>query len=473
MKVVTWALRILSTVTFAIMCYFVYLSLSGYWDWNAPYVFIVTVFRLISLVLFFVGSIVIAGLAAPFTGFSPGDALIGLYNTQLLRMWYMQPYGVSGPFTQVSEIFQSVTTNLGALTTILFQYSFTFLYFLAAALGIVFFLQSLFRMDHKFVGGAFISIQMIFVVAAVRNALSFFLHLPIIPIPNFTGGVPSDFFAFIAANAQIIALVSFAYLEISYQMIYSYSVGKPVEDREETLKKQLLALRQVTRKQDSIERSEKISSTAMSRSSGATAFSFLREAIERRVFGESEVAESLDAVADVRRLQIFVDELLSTDPNARDELTAKAAAPSSGYVVSSTLVGTVLRLVAVVVVSFVFMNPLFFTVLFNLPPGIRDSVELQQPELIVFFLAPILFLLVLVAMIIGWVTTREIDEKPELTTEEKAKEKQRKAELKKKRAEAKKARKAREKVRKSRKSESETDDEWDKALEDTYRKEFP
>ena len=140
---------------------------------------------------------------------------------------------------------------------------------------------------------------------------------------------------------------------------------------------------------------------------------------------------------------------------------------------SSTLVGTVLRLVAVVVVSFVFMNPLFFTVLFNLPPGIRDSVELQQPELIVFFLAPILFLLVLVAMIIGWVTTREIDEKPELTTEEKAKEKQRKAELKKKRAEAKKARKAREKVRKSRKSESETDDEWDKALEDTYRKEFP
>jgi hypothetical protein len=470
LKVVTWILRILSTITFGVMCWFVYLSLSGYWDWSAPYIFIVTIFRLISLILFFLGSMVIAGLIAPFMGFSPGDALVGLFNTQLLRMWYMQPYGMSGPFTRIEDVFQSVVANFSQIITILSQYSFTFLYFLAAAFGIVFFLQSLFRMDHKFVGGAFISIQMIFVIAAVRNALTFILHLPLIPIPNFPNGVPSDFFVFIADNAQIIALVSFAYLEVSYQMIYSYSVGKPVEDREETLKKQLLALRQVTRKQDSIERSEKISSTAMSRSSGATAFSFLREAIERRVFGESEVVESLDAIADVRRLQIFVDELLSTDPNSRDELTAKAAAPSSAYVASSTLLGTALRLVAVVVVSFVFMNPLFFTVLFNLPPGIKNSVELLQPELVVFFLAPILFLFVLVAMIIGWATTREVEEKPELTKEEKAKEKQRKADLKKKRDEAKKARKAREKARKSHEAESETGDEWDKALEDTYKR---
>ncbi len=450
------------------MCWSVYWALEGYWNWNAPYVFVVTVFRLISLILFFVGSMVIAGLVAPFTGFALNEALVGLYNTQLLRMWYMQPYGVSGPFTSIEDIFSSVTTNLEGIWVILTEYSFNFLFFLAAALGVVFFLQSLFRFDHKFVGGAFISIQAVLIIAAVRAAV--FPHLPVIPIPEFDGGtIPPDFFAYIADNAQVIALVAFAYLEISYQMIYSHSVGKPVEEREDTLKKQLLALRQVTRKKDSIERGEKISTTAMSRSSGATAFSFLREAIERRVFGESEVVESLDAIADVRRLQIFVDELLTSDPDARNQLTAKAAAPSSSYIISSTITGSILRFAGVITVAFLFLNPLIFTTIFNLPPGVENSVELQQPELVILFLLPILLLFVLVAMIIGWLTVREIEAKPKMTKEEKEAEKVRKAELKKKREAAKKARKERERARRKRKDMPESGDEWDKALEDTYK----
>ena len=104
---------------------------------------------------------------------------------------------------------------------------------------------------------------------------------------------PADFFVFLSEWAQILAIVSFAYLEVSYQMIYSYSVGKPVEDREETLKKQLLALRQATRKQDAIERGEKVASSGIGRTTSATAFSFLREAIERKVVGTQDALENL------------------------------------------------------------------------------------------------------------------------------------------------------------------------------------
>ncbi len=459
MRTVTWILRILSTAAFIGMCFFVYSEMSGQWDWDAPYIFIVTIFRLISMVLFFIGSLVMAGLVAPFTGFNVGDTLVGLYNTQILKMWYMQPFGVSGPLTSVNQVFNSFFANIGAIWFIISEYSFTFLYFLGAALGIVFFLQSLFRMEHKFVGAAFISIQSILIVAAYR----------LIPILDFTGGFPADFVFFLNHPVQVLALVSFAYLEISYQMIYSNSVGKPVEERENTLKKQLLALRQTTRKQDTIERGERISTTAMSRTSGATAFSFLREAIERRVFGEHEVIESLDAVADVRRLQIFVDDLLVTEPNARDELTARAAAPSEGYVISSTIIGSAIRFVGILTISFVFMNPAFFTALFNLPPGVENSVEILQPELVVFFMVPILFLFVLIAMVIGWSTSREVPDKPKLTREEKEKEKVRKKELARKRKEAKKARRARERARRKRKILGDEEDEWDKALEETYR----
>ncbi len=442
------------------MCYLVYFSMSGYWDWDSPYIFIVTVFRLISMVLFFIGSLVMAGLAAPFTGFAPGEALVGLYNTQLLKMWYMQPYGVSGPFTSVDQVFLSFFAHIGDIWFIISEYSFTFMYFLGAGVGVALFLQSLFRMEHKYVGGAFIAIQSILIFGTFRV---------ITQIPNFTEGFPSDFTVFLVSPVQVLALVSFAYLEISYQMIYSHSVGKPVEDREETLKKQLLALRRTMRKQDAIERGERISTTAMSRTSGATAFSFVREAIERRVVGDKEVIENMDAIADVRRLQIFVDDLLLNEPSARDELTAKAAAPSSTYVITSTITGTALRFIGVLTISFIFMNPAFFTAFLNLPPGIENSVEILQPELLVFFMTPILFLFVLVAMIISWNASRDVVAKPELTSEEKEKMKQRKRELAEKRKAAKKARQEREKAKKKRTAEGDGKDEWDKALEDTYK----
>ena len=127
MKPVTIVLQILSIITFILMCLSVYWALEGYWNWNAPYVFIVTVFRLISLLLFFLASMVIAGLVAPFTNFAPGEALVGLYNTQLLRMWYMQPYGVTGPFYTINDVFASVMNNMGSLWIIFTEYSFNFL----------------------------------------------------------------------------------------------------------------------------------------------------------------------------------------------------------------------------------------------------------------------------------------------------------------------------------------------------------
>jgi hypothetical protein len=264
-----------------------------------------------------------------------------------------------------------------------------------------------------------------------------------------------------------LALVSFAYLEISYQMIYSYSVGKPVEDREETLKKQLLALRQATRKQDAIEKGEKVSTTAMSRSSGATAFSFLREAIERKVLGDKDVLENLDAVSDVRRLQTFVDELLSEDPKAKDELTAKAAAPSGSYVISSTLLGSAMRFLLVVTIAFVLMNPELLFAGLSLPPGIANSAEITQPEVVLLFLVPITLVFVFVSMIIGWVSKREDVEE---TREEREARKLREKEAKKKRKEAAKARKKREKARKKRESKEGGPDEWDRALDEVFKR---
>ncbi len=462
MKTVTWILRALSTLAFIAMCWIVYNIMSGLWDWNAPYVFIVTTFRLLSMVLFFVASIVITGLVAGITGSQPGPLVVGLYNTLVLRGWYLQPFGVSGPFTSVEAIFQNFIFNLFNIWEILQVNTFIFIYFLFAALGVALFLQSLVRMNHKFVGGAFLAIQGILVMAAFAEFLvsQGIITAPLLAtadIPNFEL-FPTDILVFLTSSPQILALVSFAYLEFSYQMLYSDSVGKPVEEREETLKKQLLALRQETRKQDEIERDEKIRTTGMSSVSGATAFSFLREAIERKVLGRKDAIENLDVISDVRRLQIFVDELLSSDPEAKNNLTASAAAPSESYVIISTILGSTIRFAGVIMLSFVFMNPAFFIAFFNLPPGIQNSVEIAQPEMVVFFLLPILLLFPLVAMIIVLFTRDEV------TTPDKEK-----TEVKKESIVQKPARR-RKRASKSKRERKPEEDEWDRALEKEFKR---
>ena len=461
MRGVTWILRIASAALFIAMAYLIYyaLDVNDIWHWDAPYAFIVTVFRLLSLLVFFMITNMLGGLASIFTGgVVPDDVVIGLYNTVVLRSWYMQPYGVEGPLTNLADVWASFGTNFNSVLTDLWTNTFLFLYFLLAGVGIALFLQALMKMDHKYVGGSFISLQSIIIIAAFRSLV----------VPNLDP-FPTDFVAFLVNNAQILALVSFAFLEVSYQMIYSYSVGKPVEDREETLKKQLLALRQATRKQDAIERGDKVRTTGMSRTAGATAFSFLREAIERKVVGTKDALENLDAISDVRRLQIFVDDLLHTDSRAKDELTAKAAAPSSGYVIGSMLIGSVIRFLSVVTVTFILMSPGVLSVLLDLPTGILHSVEILQPEIVLVLLVPVALLFPFAAMVISWLSQREVEDKPSMTKEEKDAEKARKDELARKRKEATKARRERAKARKKRKTPDDAGkDEWDKALEETY-----
>ncbi|MFX1367703.1 MAG: hypothetical protein ACFFAY_03795 [Promethearchaeota archaeon] len=462
MRVVTWILRIASAAAFVYMAWLVYsaMYINDVWHWAAPYEFVVTVFRLLSLIFFFTSIVLLSGLVTAATGLAPGPLVTGLYNTLILRTWYMQPYGVAGPLTNVNQVITQFSSDIWTIAWSLWDNTFLFLYFLCAGLSVAFFLQSLFRMEHKYVGGAFVSMQLILVLAAYRGLL----------VPDFAV-FPGDFIQFLFHPIQVLALVSFAYLELSYQMIYSHSVGKPVEDREETLKKQLLALRQATRKVDAIERGDKVSITAMSRSSGATAFSFLREAIERKVVGTQDALENLDAISDVRRLQNFVDDILISDPKSRDELTARAAAPSSSYIIGSTIMGSAIRFLSVVAISFLLVSPSMLSTLLDLPLGIQNSVEILQPEITLLLLVPVALLFPFAAMVISWFSKRVEEDKPKLTKEEKEELKLRKRKLdamKKETAKKRKARaKARKKARKMR-ERGEEKDEWDKALEETY-----
>jgi hypothetical protein len=187
------------------MAYLVYLALdeSSAWGWSAPYDFVVTVFHLLSLLAFFLSVLIMNGLtAAIFGGQLPDQTIAWLYNTLVLKFWNLQPYGVDGPISDVNLVFESFQMDLMGVMLSLWDNTFSFLFFLLAFLGVTLFLQSLVRMDHKFSGGAFLSIQSILIIGAFRG----------LTVPNFTI-FPTDIITFLTSSPQILALVSFAYLE--------------------------------------------------------------------------------------------------------------------------------------------------------------------------------------------------------------------------------------------------------------------
>jgi hypothetical protein len=73
-------------------------------------------------------------------------------------------------------------------------------------------------------------------------------------------------------------------------------------------------------------------------------------------------------------------------------------------------------------------------------------------------------------MVISWFSKREVIEKEKLTKEEKEAVKERKKDLDRRKREAAKARKARAKARKKRDVDETEVDEWDKALEETFKR---
>ncbi|MEM2142345.1 MAG: hypothetical protein QXS20_05040 [Candidatus Thorarchaeota archaeon] len=450
MRLVTWILRALSTVLFAYMSWRVYLLLQGYWNWNAAYDFVVSIFRLLSLAILFVSLNIIAIVTQ---SIMPGaqSLFTGIYGVFLAKMWYLWP-STGSAVVPDSTMIGEMLRNLLSRSSIIIDEAFSFLYLMFAVVAVMLFLQSIVRMDHKFVSGAFVCVQLILAVAAFRG------------IYQYTS-ISQDFLLFLQSDLQILVLVSFAYLEVSYQMIYSHTVGKPIEDREEYLKQQLLALRKAARKQEALERGEDHSGLTSSKLAGATVFSFLREVMERKASTEDKMAfQLLDTVSDVRRLQIYVDELIASDPNASSELTAKASAPSQRYVALSTVMGSLARFAIVIPLSFILLSPSIVLGALTPPIGVRSSVEFVQPEIIMLYFIPIILVFPFTAMLIRNVFGRDQSEEKKTESDERMK----KREIARRLREARAAR--RKMKREARKTESgHEEDEWDKALSEMTR----
>lgn len=204
----------------------------------------------------------------------------------------------------------------------------------------------------------------------------------------------------------LVALVSFIYLEASYQVVYFYSLLEPVTVREEQLRRQITQLQADAQRQVPVQTEDVPVPKALQRMLGSDAFRLMRQVIERKLLRREWLVELKDA-HEIRRLNSFVTRLFREDPEAEAALTARASTPSLYRMTGLSIGSSAIRFFFVLLIAFICLNPVAFLTILNAPPIIIESIELLfLPEKTLLFLVPLALLFPLASSIIGYIRQR-------------------------------------------------------------------
>nr|MDO8082731.1 hypothetical protein [Candidatus Freyarchaeota archaeon] len=323
------------------------------------------------------------------------------------------------------NLWMTVLSDL-ALTTLwsFYYFLFPFLLLVAIITGAVFFL----KIRMRYLVSSFICMQTMLALAALTKMINIglpsntlFFSSTSFYISVLYGGVTGAASAFLTSPLFFAALICYLYVEIGFQVIYMDEVTSPALERRKMIEQQLKVVEEIALAPEEAV-TEETKETSKKSTLSQEAIKFLRNIVEMKIFKKKKVKK--EALHDIRRLQAYVDKVYTEIPQARETLTAVAAAPSFGKVTRSALIGTLLRVGGVIIFSFICFAALIALNQVGAPLPVIESVEVSQPEIVLVLLLPIAFSFPMAAYIIGFV--KEYGKKKESKKEKKPKEKEEK-----------------------------------------------
>ncbi|TFG00500.1 MAG: hypothetical protein EU541_02035 [Promethearchaeota archaeon] len=436
-----YILRILNAFLF-IWIVFIFLTL---FDFNAVLVtaenqfilvdVIETLFNLLSYALYgflyLVVIILIALFALHFIWISSPQlfSIIALFFNKFLGMWFSFP---GGNAPNVIEIPALMFDELMVLTEEIYLLVFSILFILS----IIYVIKGLFNSDPENNMKAIKYLVLMIVVPLIifgfidmlrlLNAVEFFNSLDIInlneledPLSPLFNQLPiNDIFGFFGSAVTLFAILSYIFLEFTFQINYVDQVTNPSLKRSKRLETQLSLLRKesisITANVEKVkEEAEKRKEELGLEKEKITKFmqqkeeklSYIKEMIERKKL-EMEEQKLVRAASKTRRLGRYVDKLFRQDPEAEDALTASSSAPRAKSLIISTVLNSIFRISVLVIFSFIIIHPQIF--LQFLPPAMTESIAMYSPEIIILLLIPIILLFPIIAKTIGYVRQRSL-----------------------------------------------------------------
>jgi len=352
---------------------------------------------------------------------------INLFYQNFFESWFTFPTG-SAP--DIGEVFGLINDEFLVLVTDIYLIAFQVFFAAAIYYAIRAVLQSNPKFNLRVIGCLMVMIIIPLMVFGFRDMLELFgitqiTYLNELPNPINTAltQFPLDnLFQFFGSPIASLAIISYIYLELSFQINYTDLVTKPSLERSDRLEAQLSILKRESvhvvanidkikeeakqRKQELELKKESVSKFLTK--SATSGFSYVKEMIEKKKL-EAEEKKLVTAASKTRRLGRFIERLFREDPEAEDTLTAKSAKPRATRLATSTLFNFGFRLIILIVISFIIIHPnWFFVNMFGLPPAITESVAMYSPEVIIVLLLPIMLIFPVIAQLISYVKHRNL-----------------------------------------------------------------
>jgi len=344
-----------------------------------------------------------------------------------LSLWFNFPGG-SAP--RLDEIPDLILGELAGFLENLYLIAFFILIIISIVYAIRAFIQTNPKYDLIVIGSLVLMIVIPLIVFGFREMLTLFNvtfeYFEGLPNPldtNSLSQIPIDnLFQFLGSPVILLAIVSYIYIEIAFQINYTDTVTKPSLIRSDRLEAQLNILKSeshyITANVDKIKEEAKArkeelefgEKEAISKFFAKTSekFSYVKEMIERKKLEEEE-KKLVTAASKTRRLGRYIERLYREDAEAHETLTAKSSAPRSKSLIVSTIINFTYRAILLITISFIIIHPhWFFVNVFNLPPSITESVAMFSPEVVIILLIPIMLIFPAISKLISYIKHRNL-----------------------------------------------------------------
>ena len=220
----------------------------------------------------------------------------------------------------------------------------------------------------------------------------------------------------IFSKLVITAFLIYFSLELSFQASYVYNVIGPNIHRHRRISSNIKRIkdfkmpleRMKKEKPETDEESDRMGirgskNTARARMTTSTAFSRIKGLVGKKLFRISP-DEDWDKMNN--RLKSFYEQLERDDPMIAVSLSASAYTPSLPRLILIITTGTLFRMVALLLLSWLALNPVPILQFLNMPDSVINSIEAGQPEMIMLVLAPLAVLFLIIGLIIQLIQRR-------------------------------------------------------------------
>ncbi len=344
----------------------------------------------------------------------------------LLSLWFTFPNGTTPEFSEIPDL---IGQEFAVFTENFYLIAFQILFIIAIYYAIKAFLKTDPKNDLRVVGSIVLMLVVPLMVFGFKDMLELFnITIPYLedlpyPLDPSLEVIPIDnIFQFFASPVILLAIASYIYLEMAFQINYTFTVTKPSLERSHRLEAQLSVLQSesyyITANVDKIKEEAKKRKQELKIEEKATigkffaktgeTFSYVKEMIEKRKLEEEE-KKLITAASKTRRLGRYIHRLFQEDNEARDTLTAKSSAPKPKSLIVSTIINFIFRVGLLIIISFIIIHPKWFMEnVFNLPPAIIESVAMFSPEVIIILLVPLMLIFPVISKIISSIKHRNL-----------------------------------------------------------------